>query len=138
MLEPADIGSADCSVLVGVRHRDLAEGVRDLLARRFDPVIAVSDERSLLAGVVRLQPRLVVVDLGFAIGDALGLLRRLRAASSELKLIVLSEDVSPGVERALRSAGADGIVLASTVAVTLLKAAAATLGLPPVPRKEPA
>jgi DNA-binding NarL/FixJ family response regulator len=114
-------------VLLGIRHRGLGEGIRDLLAADFDPVV-VSSEGSLAESADRLRPQLVVVDLALGAGDGLGMLRRLRHSFPTLGLIVLSLDDEPTVLRAVLAAGADRFILASAAASELLPAADAIFG----------
>ena len=114
-------------VLLGIRHRGLGEGVRDLLAADFDPVV-VSSEVSLAESADRLRPRLAVVDLSLGAGDGLGMLRRLHHSFPTLGLIVLSLDDEPTVLRAVLAAGADRLILASTAATDLLPAVDAIFG----------
>lgn len=130
MQKPVAAKHANSSVLVGIRHPGLAEGVRDLLASSFDSVTTGADERSLVEGAVRLNADLVVVDLDFGAGDGLGLVRRLRESLPSLSLIVLSMDDSRTVERIVLEAGADRLMHKSAIACELIRAAEALLGEP--------
>jgi DNA-binding NarL/FixJ family response regulator len=67
-----------CALLAD-RHHGLMEGIRGLLATKFEAVVMVSDEASLLEGASRLSVALAIVDLSLMRGDAIGLVRRLRA-----------------------------------------------------------
>jgi DNA-binding NarL/FixJ family response regulator len=118
---------ASTSVLVGIRHAGLAEGVRGLLAHDFDPVVTAPDETALVSDATRLQSRLAVLDLDFGAGDGLGLLRRLRAGFPSLRMIVLTLNESPAVERMVLAAGADRLVLKTAVASGLVPTAHALL-----------
>jgi DNA-binding NarL/FixJ family response regulator len=123
MKQPTSIDPAHQSALVGIRHPALAEGIWDLLAPAFGELVLVSDEASLVAGAARLQPRLAVLDLSFGAGDGLGLLRRLHSSFPDLRVIVLSLDVSDPVRRAVLAAGADLLILSTAAASELLPAA---------------
>jgi DNA-binding NarL/FixJ family response regulator len=125
MEQPESAGREDRSALVGIRHPRFGEGIRDLVATRFGPVVTVSGEGSLVESAERLQPLLAVVDLAFGLGDGLGMLRRLHHRFPGLRLIVLSLDVSPQMNRAVLAAGADRLILASAAATELLPAAEA-------------
>jgi DNA-binding NarL/FixJ family response regulator len=126
---PTGTSDAGRCVLLGIRHRGLGEGIRDLLAADFDPVI-VSSEGSLAESADRLRPQLAVVDLALGAGDGLGMLRRLHHSFPTLGLIVLSLDDEPTVLRAVLAAGADRLILASAAASELLPAAEALLAEP--------
>ncbi|MCU0303082.1 MAG: response regulator [Thermoanaerobaculales bacterium] len=118
------------SVLVGIRHAGLAEGVRDLLAQNFDPVVVAPDEDRLLEDASRLHALLAVVDLELGAGDGLNMLRRLRAAVPEVKVIVLTPYDSPSIEQTVLAAGADRLIPTSAVAFGLVPGARAVLGEP--------
>ena len=49
------------SVLLADRHSPMLEGIRSLLDERFEAVVMVADERSLLEAIERLKPVLAVV-----------------------------------------------------------------------------
>ncbi len=107
-------------VLLADRHHGLSEGVRGLLESAFDTVFIVADETSLFEGALRLQPRLVVADLAFTLGDALGFVRRLHARAPQVKLLLLTVHDQSSVARAVIAAGADGVVLKRAIATDLL------------------
>ena len=109
-------------VLLADRHHGLAEGVRGLLKTRFEAVIMVADETSLLESAGRLRPTLAIVDLSLARGDSLGWLHRLRERCPTLKVIVISVHDEPSVRRAVLEVGADGFVLKRALATDLLPA----------------
>ena len=114
-------------VLLADRHHGLVEGVRGLLETSFGTVFMVSDEASLIEGVVRLEPSVTVVDLALAGGNWLQLLRTLRNRSPTSKLIVLSMYDELSVVRAAIGAGASGVVLKRAIGTDLLDAVAAVL-----------
>jgi DNA-binding NarL/FixJ family response regulator len=126
---PTGTPHAGRCVLLGIRHRGLGEGIRDLLADDFDPVV-VSSEGSLAESADRLRPQLAVIDLALGAGDGLGMLRRLHNSFPTLGLIVLTLDDETTVRRAVLAAGADRLILASAAASELLPAAEALLAEP--------
>ena len=127
MTQPTKADRHECCALVGIRHRALREGVHDLVAARFAPVVAVQSEESLAEIAARLHPLVAVVDLALGHGDGLGMIRRLRHRFPALSLIVLSLHDAPEVERAVLEAGADRLILASHAAYELLSAADAVM-----------
>jgi DNA-binding NarL/FixJ family response regulator len=50
-------------VLVADRHRNMLEGIRDLLETMFPVVVMVTDDESLFESVDMFKPGLAVVDL---------------------------------------------------------------------------
>jgi len=114
-------------VLLADKHHGLIEGVRGLLETAFGTVFMVGDEASLLDGVERLEPSVIVVDLAFAGGNWLHVLRTLRERSALSKVIVLSMYDEFSVVRAALGAGANGFVLKRTIATDMLDAIEAVL-----------
>ncbi len=113
-------------LLLADRHQGLLEGLQNLLGSRFEAVVTVSDEPSLMESVRRLEPTLAVLDLGLS-PDGLGVLRRLRRLHPEQRIVVLSlHDARPAAEAAL-GAGAEGFVLKRSIAEDLLPAAETVL-----------
>src|SRR5437764_404781 len=82
----------------------------------------VGDEASLVDGVNRLKPSVIVVDLAFAGGNWLQVLRTLRTRSAASKVIVLSMYDELSVVRAALAAGANGFVLKRMIATDMLDA----------------
>lgn len=113
-------GTAANCVLLADRQHALTEGVRGLLETLFAAVLMVADEASLLEGVERLRPDVVIADLALARTGGLGWLRELRRRWPQLKLIVLSLHDEDGVRRAALEAGADAFVLKRAIATDLL------------------
>ncbi|MFO1306041.1 MAG: response regulator transcription factor [Burkholderiales bacterium] len=130
MLAPFDATGRDgtlACVLLGERHHTLSEGVRGLLETAFDAVFMVADEASLLEGAARLQPALVVVDLGLAGGDLPRLAARLRECAPSARLLLLSVHDECTIASDALDAGADGLVVKSQIATELLPAVDAIL-----------
>jgi two-component system secretion response regulator SsrB len=122
---PAEVQAPTC-LLLADRHHGLLEGVQSLLGSRFQAVVTVSDEPSLMEGTRRLRPTLAVLDLSLA-PDGLGMLRRLRTACPDQKVVVLSLHDSLVAAGAALRAGADAFVLKRALAEDLLSASEAVL-----------
>ncbi len=117
---------APTCLLLADRHHGLLEGVQGLLGSRFEAVVTVSDEPSLMEGTRRLRPTLAVLDLSLA-PDGLGMLRRLKRDCPDQKVVVLSLHESQVAAGAALRAGADGFVLKRAIAEDLLSASEAVL-----------
>jgi DNA-binding NarL/FixJ family response regulator len=115
-------------VLLADKHHGVIEGVRGLLETAFGTVFMVGDEASLIDGVERLEPSVIVVDLAIAGGNWLHVLRTVRERSPMSKVIVLSMYDEFSVVRAALGAGANGFVLKRTIATDMLDAIEAVLG----------
>ena len=77
-------------MLLADRHHGLRDSVRGLLESQFETVFMVADEASLLEGVGRLHPAMVLVDLSLSSSDLPGLLGRLDARAPGTKVLLLS------------------------------------------------
>jgi len=119
--------TATC-VLLADRHHGLSEGVRGLLETAFETVFLVADEASLLEGVMRLQPTMVVADVALAKGDMPRMVRLLREGLPGVKVLLLSVHDEPALAQAGIDAGANGVVLKRAIATDLLTAVEAVLG----------
>jgi DNA-binding NarL/FixJ family response regulator len=137
MEPPMSTGRALESVLVGIRHPGLAVGILDLLAPVFGQVTLVSDEGALIDSAERLRPSLAVLGLSFGPDDGLGLIRRLHLRFPDLRVVVLSLDVSEAVRRTVLAAGADLLILSTDAASELVPAARALLGPPRLDGQKP-
>jgi DNA-binding NarL/FixJ family response regulator len=111
---------SECSVvLLADRHHGLRDSVRGLLETEFDTVFMVADEASLLEGLGRLQPAIVLVDLSLSDGDMAGLLERVHARSRASKVVMLTVHDEPTVAQAALGAGADAVVMKRRLATDL-------------------
>lgn len=112
--------TAGTCALLADRHHGLTEGVRGLLETMFGAVLMVADEASLLEGVERSRPDVVIGDLALARSGSLGWVRELRRRWPQLKLVVLSVHDEGTVRRAVLEAGADAFVPKRAIATDLL------------------
>lgn len=115
-----------CVLLADPNH-GMSEGIRGLLATKFDAVVMVADEISLLQVARRMQSDLAVVDLALSRGNALEFVRRLRGSYPEMKIVIVSLHDQPSVSRSVLEAGADGFVVKRAIAAELLTAIDAVL-----------
>ncbi|MCU0923001.1 MAG: response regulator [Burkholderiaceae bacterium] len=118
--------SARC-VLVAQGHPRLSEGLRGWLQASFDGVFMVADRASLLEGVQRLQPALVVVDLALAEGRLAELLAHLQQQAPHSRTLLLSDYDDPRADAAALAAGAAAVVHKSALAHELSPAVDAVL-----------
>lgn len=115
-------GSDVRCVLLADPHHGMSEGIRGLLATKFDAVVMVADEASLLEAAQRMQSDLAVVDLALSRGNALDLVRRLRGRFPRMRIVIVSLHDQPSVSRSVLEAGADGFVVKRAIATELLAA----------------
>ncbi len=110
------------SVLLADSHGPMLEGVRSLLEERFDSVVMVADESSLLQTAEKLLPDVAIVDVSFPVTGRKNVVTVLQDRFPEMKLIALSvHDESVVVDRVL-SSGASAFVLKRSATTDLVPA----------------
>jgi DNA-binding NarL/FixJ family response regulator len=87
----------------------------------------VATEASLLEGVGRLNPAVVMVDLSLSAGDLSGLMRRIGARAAGVKVLLLSVHDERTVAESALAAGAHAVVLKRCIATDLMPAVQAVL-----------
>jgi DNA-binding NarL/FixJ family response regulator len=98
-------------VLLADNHQNMLEGVRNLLESTFETVFMVADEASLIEAAEKLKPDLIVADLSLPVTKEINIVRRLKTAFPDIKLIILSiHDERAAVSECIE-AGAGGVVL---------------------------
>jgi DNA-binding NarL/FixJ family response regulator len=99
------------TVLLADDHAMVVEGLAALLKDRFDLVGSVGDGSALIEAARKLRPDVVIADMAMPVLSGLEALRRLKAAKSAAKVIILT--MHPDAELAAEAfrAGASGYVL---------------------------
>jgi len=109
-------------VILADSHQNMLGSVRHLLESMFETVFMVSDEASLIEAAEKLSPDLIVADLGLPVSHEINVVRRLKKAFPEIKLVMLSvHDDGSSVGECL-VAGASGFVLKRTAENDLVHA----------------
>jgi DNA-binding NarL/FixJ family response regulator len=97
-------------------------GERTLLESMFDTVFMVADETSLIEAVEKLNPDFIVADLSLPVSKERNVIRLLKKAFPEIRLIILSvHDEDTALAECLE-AGAEGFVLKRTAVNDLVPA----------------
>jgi DNA-binding NarL/FixJ family response regulator len=115
-------------VLVADSHPEMLGAVRCLLHDRFETVVMVADEVSLLAAIPRLRPDLVVLDLSLPVAGCRNAVAQCGEKFPSLGVIVLSVHDESEAAAAMMRTGARGYVLKRTAATDLAAAIGAVLG----------
>jgi DNA-binding NarL/FixJ family response regulator len=98
-------------LLLADSHHNVLGGLKELLGGRFESVVMVADDASLLETVGKVEPDLAVVDLSLPVCSQVNIARRLKSRYPQLKFIILSLHDEPTVVDEVMSAGAAGFVL---------------------------
>ncbi len=114
-------------MLLADNHQNMLEGVRNLLEGLFETVIMVADEASLMEAAEKLHPDLIVADLSLPVTRELNIVRRIKMAFPQIKLIILSIHDEQAAFGECIEAGANGIVLKRRAVDDLVPAVEAVL-----------
>ena len=109
-------------MLLADDHAMVVEGLAALLKDRFDLVGMVGDGSALIDAACKLRPDVIIADLTMPVLSGLEALRRLKAAKSAAKVIILT--MHPDAELATEAfrAGASGYVLKVSAGEELITA----------------
>ena len=118
------------TVVLADSHSPMLEGVRSLLEGRFEAVVMVADESSLLHTLEKVGPGLAIVDISFPRMDpnSGNIVALLRERFPELKLVLLSVHDEPVVAQRMLELGAVAFVLKRSATTDLLPAIEKVLG----------
>ncbi|HVJ81276.1 MAG TPA: response regulator transcription factor [Planctomycetia bacterium] len=106
-------------VLLADDHAILAEGLRALLEPEFEVVGVVGDGRALVAAAKRLNPDVIVADIGMPQLNGIEALAKLREEGVEAKVVFLTMYRETAYARRAMDLGAQGYVLKHSVSVEL-------------------
>ena len=102
-------------VLLADDDVDFVESLRELIDRQpeLEVVGAVGNGLEAIEQTEELKPDAVVIDLHMPLLDGVTAIARLRHDHPSLCLIALTGDEAPRLHRAVKEAGADGVLLKS-------------------------
>lgn len=109
-------------ILIADDHTLMLEGLTRLLANEFEVVGTAADGRTLLAEAERLNPDVVLLDVGMPEMNGIEAARRLAKSHPHIKIIFITQQLDPAYLHAAFSAGAMGYVAKQSAAVELVRA----------------
>ncbi|HWO33482.1 MAG TPA: response regulator transcription factor, partial [Candidatus Acidoferrum sp.] len=109
-------------VLVADDHQMLADALQSVLEPRFDVVGKVGDGRALLEAAERLQPDIVVLDIGMPQWNGFDAGRHLKHMMPNVKLIFMTMHEDPYLVGEAFRAGASAFLLKEAAASELTEA----------------
>lgn len=109
-------------VLVADDHGIVAEGIRALLEPTCDVIGIVSDGRELLTEAPRLNPDVIVLDVGMPLLNGFNAAEQLKESLPRAKFVFLTMQDDPNLAAAVLKLGAVGFVLKHAAASELLTA----------------
>ena len=109
-------------ILIADDHVVFAEGLRLLLEKRYAVVGTVADGRALVSETRRLNPDVIVADIGMPLLNGLDAGKRIRQQHPKVKLVFLTMQDDPNLAAAVLELGSVGFVLKHSAGSELLKA----------------
>jgi DNA-binding NarL/FixJ family response regulator len=109
-------------VLLADDHQMLADALESVLKVRFEVVGKVSDGRALLEAAAKLQPDVVVLDIGMPRLNGLDAGRQIHKAWPQMKLVFMTMQGDPYLVGEAFHAGASAFLLKEGAASELTKA----------------
>jgi DNA-binding NarL/FixJ family response regulator len=109
-------------VLIADDHVVVADALRVLLEKNCRVVGIVADGRALVREAARLQPDIVIVDVGMPLLNGLDAAKRIREQLPKVKLVFLTMHDDPNLAAAALDLGAVGFVLKQSAGSELLRA----------------
>lgn len=114
-------------IILADDHPIVAEGLRSLLAARYDVVGVVGDGQALLDAARSLQPDVIVADISMPLINGIEVTARLATDEPQIKVVILTMHREEGYVRRAMEAGAAGYVLKVAAPDELLAAVDAAL-----------
>lgn len=109
-------------ILIADDHVLVAEMLRLLLEKTHTVVGTVSDGRSLMSSIVKLEPDLIVLDIGMPLLNGLDAARQIREEFPKIKLVFLTMQEDANLAAAALQLGPIAFVLKHSAASELFEA----------------
>jgi DNA-binding NarL/FixJ family response regulator len=101
-------------------HEPFRKGIRSIIEGHYIVCAEACNGQEGVARAIELKPDLVVLDISMPTMGGFEAARRIRSAAPSTKILMLSLDSSPQVEKDAKAAGADAFVPKSAPVSTLL------------------
>jgi DNA-binding NarL/FixJ family response regulator len=109
-------------ILIADDHVIFADSLRLLLEKRYTVVGTVADGRALITEALRLEPDVIVVDIGMPLLNGLDAAERVRKQLPKVKLVFLTMQDNPNLAAAALELGLAAFVLKQSAGSELLMA----------------
>ena len=113
------LGTSRPRILIADDHTLVADAFKKLLAPEFDVVATVHDGRNLIDVAHKLQPDVILVDIGMPILNGLDAAKRIKRALPSVKIIYITANHDPDLVAEAFAKGASGYVCKTSAASEL-------------------
>lgn len=110
------------SVLIADDHTLMLEGLTKLLSNEFDVVGSATNGRQLIEEAQRLQPDVIVLDVGMPEMNGIEAARRLGKTAPSTKIVMVTQQLAPEYVRKAFASGARAYVAKQSAASELIEA----------------
>ena len=115
-------GASRPRILIADDHALIAEAFTKLLASTFDVVATVHDGRSLIETAQKLQPDVILVDIGMPVLNGLEAAQRIKRTLPNVKVIYVTVNHDPDLVAEAVRRGASGYLPKTAAAAELVSA----------------
>src|ERR1700756_4183660 len=115
-------GSSHPRLLLADDHAIFSDALRLYLQKDFNVVGVVSDGRTLIDEAIRIEPDVIIVDVGMPLLNGLDAAKRIRKLAPKIKFIFLTMQDDPNLAAAALELGAVAFVLKHSAGPELLEA----------------
>lgn len=120
-------GTSRPRILIADDHTLVADAFKNLLAAEFDVVATVHDGRNLIGVALKLQPDVILVDIGMPVLNGLDAAQRIKRTLANVKIIYITVNHDPDLIAEAFAKGASGYVCKTSAASDLSAAIYAAL-----------
>ena len=110
------------TVLLADRYIATLDSIKGLLETKFNSIVMVSDEKSLVEMLPKINPDLVLLDQSFMVTRSPEVVSLVSKHDPGLKIIVLSTYEEPEYMQQCMSSGASGYILKRSAAKEIIQA----------------
>jgi DNA-binding NarL/FixJ family response regulator len=121
------LGTSRPRILIADDHTLVADAFKKLLAAEFDVVATVYDGRDMIDVAHKLQPDVILVDIGMPILNGLDAAQRIKRTLPNVKIIYITVNQDPDLIAEAFAKGASGYVCKTSAASELSAAICAAL-----------
>lgn len=116
------LGTSRPRILIADDHTLVADAFKKMLAAEFDVVATVHDGRNLIAVARKLQPDVILVDIGMPILNGLDAAQRIKRMLPNVKIIYITINHDPDLISEALAKGASGYICKTSAASELPEA----------------
>lgn len=113
------LGTSRPRILIADDHTLVADAFKKMLAAEFDVVATVHDGRNLIGVAHKLQPDVILVDIGMPVLNGLDAAQRIKRTLPDVKIIYITVNHDPELIADAFAKGASGYVCKTSAASEL-------------------